>query len=196
MTKHTKQGHVLPQEVLDTFTSLSARTTSNELERHAYIKALRERGWTLDSIGIAVGVTRERIRQIAVAVPMSEAIRVAANGYPIPEPPKIIEKSSPQFVEPSEETLKRLLELQPYAQQVRSYGKAYRKEAEEYTWLVNYAHTVEGVTLYRLAKRLGVTHGALRFRLARYGYKAPVSGASKAYTPILEENRINLRPTE
>jgi hypothetical protein len=56
MTKHTKQGHVLPQEVLDTFTSLSARTTSNELERNAYIKALRERGWTLDSIGIAVGV--------------------------------------------------------------------------------------------------------------------------------------------
>ena len=196
MTKHTKQGHVLTQEVLDTFTSLSARTTSNELERNAYIKALRERGWTLDSIGIAVGVTRERIRQIAVAVPMSEAIRVAANGYPIPEPPKIIEKSSPQFVEPTEETLKRLLELQPYAQQVRSHGKAYRKEAEEYTWLVNYAHTVEGVTLYRLAKRLGVTHGALRFRLVRYGYKEPITGKSKAYSPILEENRINLRPTE
>jgi hypothetical protein len=196
MTKHIKQGHVLPQEVLDTFTNLAARTTVNELERNAYIKALRERGWTLDSIGIAVGVTRERIRQIAVAVPMSEAIRVAANGYPIPEPPKVEEKSSPQYVEPSEETLKRLLELQPYAQQVRSYGKAYRKEAEEYTWLVNYAHTVEGVTLYRLAKRLGVTHGALRFRLARYGYKTSPVGQSKAYTPILEENRINLRPVE
>jgi transcriptional regulator with XRE-family HTH domain len=196
MTKHIKQGHVLPQEVLDTFTNLAARTTSNELERYAYIKALRERGWTLDSIGIAVGVTRERIRQIAAAVPMSEAIRVAANGYPIPEPPRVEEKSSPQYVEPSEETLKRLLELQPYAQQVRSYGKAYRKEAEEYTWLVNYAHTVEGVTLYRLAKRLGVTHGALRFRLARYGYKPSTVGQSKAYTPILEENRINLRPVE
>ena len=196
MTKHTKQGHVLPQEVLDTFTALSARTTSNELERYAYIKALRERGWTLESIGIAVGVTRERIRQIAVAVPMSEAIRVAASGYPIPEPPAAPVKTSPQFVEPTEETLKRLLELQPYAQQVRSYGKAYRKEAEEYTWLVNYAHTVEGVTLYRLALRLGVTHGALRFRLVRYGYKEAITGKSKAYNPILEENRLELRTTE
>ena len=196
MAKHTKQGHILPQEVLDTFTSLSARTNGNELERNAYIKALRERGWTLDSIGNAVGVTRERVRQISTAVPMSEAIRVAVAGYPIPEPPIVEEKSTREFVEPSPETLKRLLELQPYAQQVRSYGKAYRKEAEEYTWLVNYAHTVEGVTLYRLAKRLGVTHGALRFRLARYGYKSPVSGASKAYTPILEENRINIRPVE
>jgi hypothetical protein len=112
------------------------------------------------------------------------------------ETSRLYRKSTREFVEPSPETLKRLLELQPYAQQVRSYGKAYRKEAEEYTWLVNYAHTVEGVTLYRLAKRLGVTHGALRFRLARYGYKSPVSGASKAYTPILEENRINLRPVE
>jgi hypothetical protein len=196
MTKHTKQGHILPQEVLDTFTALSARTKGNEIERYAYIKALRERGWTLDSIGIAAGITRERVRQISNAAPMSEAIRVAASGYLIPEPPVIPEKTSPQFIEPTEETLKRLLELQPYAQQVRSYGKAYRKEAEEYTWLVNYAHTVENVTLYRLAKRLGVTHGALRFRLARYGYKTSPVGQSKAYTPILEENRINLRPVE
>jgi transcriptional regulator with XRE-family HTH domain len=190
MTKHTKRDHVLPQEVLDTFTALSARTKGNELERYAYIKALRERGWTLESIGIAAGITRERVRQISNGVPMSEAIRVAASGYLIPEPPRIPEKTSPQFVEPTEETLKRLLELQPYAQQVRSYGKAYRKEAEEYTWLVNYAHTVEGVTLYRLAKRLGVTHGALRFRLARYGYKPAPQGTSKAYNPILEENRL------
>jgi hypothetical protein len=39
-------------------------------------------------------------------------------------------------------------------------------------------------------------HGALRFRLARYGYKTSPVGQSKAYTPILEENRINLRPVE
>jgi hypothetical protein len=73
---------------------------------------------------------------------------------------------------------------------VRSNGKAYREEAEEYTKLLNYAHTVEGVTLYRLAKRLGVTHGALRFRLVRYGYKKPVTATSKVYNPILKENRI------
>jgi hypothetical protein len=95
------------------------------------------------------------------------------------------------YIEPSPETLKRLLELQPYAQQVRSSGKKYRAEAEEYTSLLNHAHTVEGVTLYRLAKRLGVTHGALRFRLVRYGYKKTVTATSKVYNPIIKENRIN-----
>lgn len=186
MAKHTRQNHVLPSEVADQFT----RVVSDR-DRNAYIKALRERGWTLESIGVTAGITRERVRQISDKTPMTEALRVAIEGYAIPEPPVIEEPEPRQFVEPSEETLRRLLELQPYAQQVRSYGSQYRKEAEEYTWLINYAHTVEGVTLYRLAKRLGVTHGALRFRLARYGYKKPVFAQSKAYTPILRENRVD-----
>ena len=193
MTKYIKSNLELPQEVHSQFERITA-----DSDRNAYIKALRERGWSLDSIGKCVvgQLTRERVRQISHAVPMSEAIRVAASGYPIPEPPKYPEKVSPKFIEPSEETLNRLLELQPYAQQVRSYGKAFRKEAEEYTWLVHYAHTVEGVTLYRLAKRLGITHGALRFRLARYGYKPAPEGNSKAYTPILEENRLTTFKSE
>jgi hypothetical protein len=185
MTKHTKQHHTLPDEVVRAFETITA-----DRDRNAYIKALRERGWTLESIGVAAKVTRERVRQISDKIAMSEALRVAIEGFPIPEPPIIPEPEPRTFVEPSDETLRRLLELQPYAQQVRSYGSQYRQEAEEYTWLVNYAHTVEGVTLYRLAKRLGVTHGALRFRLARYGYKKPVSAQSKAYTPILMENRM------
>lgn len=184
MTKHTKQGHVLPEDVRQTFETITA-----DSDRNAYIKALRERGWTLDSIATSASITRERVRQICNKIPMSEALRIAIAGYPIPEPPIIVEPEAREYVEPSEETLRRLLELQPYAQQVRSYGTQYRKEAEEYTWLINYAHTVEGVTLYRLAKRLGVTHGALRFRLARYGYKKPINAQSKAYTPILTENR-------
>jgi hypothetical protein len=108
----------------------------------------------------------------------------------IPEPPVKQEREKPVYVEPNPDTLARLLELQPYAQQVRSNGKKYREEAEEYTKLLNHAHTVEGVTLYRLAKRLGVTHGALRFRLVRYGYKQPVTATSKVYNPIVKENRI------
>ncbi len=184
MPKHTKQNHVMPAEVRDQF----AKEMSDH-DRNAYIKALRERGWTLDSISAVAGISRERVRQVSDRTRIADALRVAVEGYAIPEPPIIEEPETRQFVEPTDETLKRLLELQPYAQQVRSYGSQYRKEAEEYTWLINYAHTVEGVTLYRLAKRLGVTHGALRFRLARYGYKKPVNAQSKAYTPILSENR-------
>lgn len=186
MTKHTKQNHTLPSEVAERFSMVAS-----DRDRNAYIKALRERGWTLESIGVTAGITRERVRQISDKTPMADALRVAIEGYPIPEPPIIAEPEPKNYVEPSDETLRRLLELQPYAQQVRSYGTQYRQEAEEYTWLINYAHTVEGVTLYRLAKRLGVTHGALRFRLARYGYKKPVTAQSKAYTPILRENRID-----
>lgn len=187
MAKYKKINHSLPQEVIDQFTAITA-----DRDRNAYMKALRERGWTLDSIGAVSGVTRERVRQIESGTPMSEALRVAIDGYPIPEPPKYEEKTpaSDKYIEPSPETLSRLLELQPFAQQVRSYGTQYRREAEEYTWLLNYAHTVEGVTLYRLAKRLGVTHGALRFRLARYGYKKPQNAESRVYTPVLQENRL------
>jgi transcriptional regulator with XRE-family HTH domain len=182
---YKKSHHVLPDGVRETFTAII-----DDLDRDAYIKALRERGWTLDSIGACVGLTRERIRQICNATKFQEAIRIAAAGHFIPEPPVVPGKPKKEYVEPTPETLQRLLELQPLAQQVRSYGKQYRKEAEEYAWLINYAHTVEGVTLYRLAKRLGVTHGALRFRLARYGYKEPISGNSRAYTRIIEENRF------
>jgi transcriptional regulator with XRE-family HTH domain len=189
MTKYRKANIKLSQEVIDHFALLGT-----DRDRNAYMKALRERGWTLESVAECTNLTRERVRQIAAGIPMSEAFRVAASGYPIPEPPNFEEKvpASDKYIEPTSETLTRLLELQPFAQQVRSYGSRYRKEAEEYSWLVNYAYTVEGVTLYRLAKRLGVTHGALRFRLARYGYKKPVNALSAAYTPILEENRVHL----
>lgn len=186
MPKYTKKLHVLPEEV-----TTAIKNVASDRDRNAYAKALRERGWTFESIGAATGITRERVRQIVDKTPMREALRVAIEGYFIPEPPIIEEPEPRHYVEPSDETLRRLLELQPYAQQVRSHGSQYRKEAEEYTWLINYAHTVEGVTLYRLAKRLGVTHGALRFRLARYGYKKPVFAQSKAYTPILSENRVD-----
>jgi transcriptional regulator with XRE-family HTH domain len=187
MAKYKKHNLTLPQEVIDQFSTITA-----DRDRNAYIKALRERGWTLESVGVVSGISRERVRQIESGIPMAEALRVAIEGYPIPEPPKYDEKvpASEKYVEPTPETLSRLLELQPFAQQVRSYGTKYREEAEEYTWLINHAHTVEGVTLYRLAKRLGVTHGALRFRLVRYGYKQPVSAESKAYTPILTQNRL------
>jgi hypothetical protein len=110
-------------------------------------------------------------------------------GIEIPAPPSKAEREKRTYVEPTPQTLKRLLELQTYAQQVRSNGKKYRAEAEEYTALLNHARVVEGVTIYRLAKRLGITHGAVRFRLARYGYIQPKSGSSKVYQPIVSDNR-------
>lgn len=185
MTKeanYIKKNQKLPDEIKQHF-----EVFSNGHKRDQLIKHLVKANWTYEAISNASDLTRERVRQIS----NSTAYEPDALGIDIPEPPLKPERTGPTYIEPSPETLKRLLELQPYAQQVRANGAKYRAEAEEYTRLLNHAHTVEGVTLYRLAKRLGVTHGALRFRLVRYGYKKPITATSKVYTPIVKENRVS-----
>ena len=179
---YVKKNQQLPEYITEIFEDVSG----NSPQRDFLIRSLRKNEWTLEAIATASKLTRERVRQISTSDSPDQEFPVE-----IPEPPVHAVKAKPVYVEPTEATLNRLLELQPYAQQVRSNGKKYREEAEEYTKLLNYAHTVEGVTLYRLAKRLGVTHGALRFRLVRYGYKTPVTATSKVYTPIVKENRVN-----
>lgn len=181
--KYIKKNQRLPEEIKAQF-----ELFSDNQRRDSLIKLLVDANWTYEAISNASGLTRERVRQIANS---SAAAALAAElGVTIPEPPIKEEKTAPEYVEPHPDTLARLLELQPYAQQVRSNGKKYREEAEEYTRLLHHAHEVEGVTLYRLAKRLGVTHGALRFRLVRYGYKKPVTATSKVYQPISSKNRL------
>jgi hypothetical protein len=186
MTKMTneyvKKNQKLPADIIKFFMSSPDTEVRDKL-----IRELSENHWTYEAVATACGITRERVRQICLSDPSGP---LGAFSFEIPTPPVKVEREKRTYIEPTPETLKRLLELQPYAQQVRSYGKAYREEAEEYTKLLNHAHTVEGVTLYRLAKRLGVTHGALRFRLVRYGYKKPVTATSKVYNPILKENRL------
>ena len=181
-TPYIKKHQVLPENIKAAFDSIIDSDT-----RDALIYDLRKVEWTLESIASASGLTRERVRQISMTEP-DDSVR--DKSVVIPSPPLKPERPKPVYIEPAPETLKRLLELQPFAQLVRSNGTKYRAEAEEYTALLNHAHVVEGVTLYRLAKRLGVTHGALRFRLVRYGYKKPVNATSKVYTPILDENRV------
>lgn len=180
--KIKKRLVLLPPEVNNAFATLT-----DPDQRDDYIRILRSKGWTLEAIAKVCGVSRERIRQIALT-PHTNAITTEA--LPIPNPPLVEQKPKPVYVEPHPETLARLLELQPYAKQVRSKSTKYRAEAEEYTKLLAHAHFEEGVTLYRLAKRLNVTHPAIRFRLARYGYKPSANGTSKVYTPIKTENRV------
>lgn len=179
-TEFIKKNQQLPDYIHDEFDQIIDTEIRDQL-----IRQLRSNGWTLESIASATDLTRERVRQIS----NKESLLAVRIDVELPTPPLKPVKAAPTYIEPHPDTLRRLLELQPYAQQVRSNGAKYREEAEEYTALLNHAHTVEGVTLYRLAKRLGVTHGALRFRLVRYGYKTPVSATSKVYAPINPENR-------
>lgn len=192
-SEYVKVNHQLPQEVVEAFAKIGTDT----LQRNAYIRVLRNNHWSLQSIADAAGgMTRERIRQITegsyAGSDTSSAISDSLK-FPVPTPPLKAVKEPKVYAEPSKETLARLLELQPLAQQVRSHSPKYRQEAEEYTSLLNHAHKVEGVSLYRLAKRLGVTHGSLRFRMARYGYLTSHNSTSSCYKPILEKNRYTLQ---
>ncbi len=183
--KYIKKNQRLPEKIKKAFDKINDNT-----ERDYLIKQLVDANWTYEAISNASGLTRERIRQIANAANEQLAKEFSFDlNIEIPEPPQKEERPKREYIEPSPETLARLLELQPYAQQVRANGKKYREEAEEYTRLLNHAHKVEGVTLYRLAKRLGITNGAIRFRLARYGYIKPKTAKSKVYTPVIKENR-------
>lgn len=178
----------LPEECADNLIVLDG--TNRDLMKD-YIVALRTRGWTLESIAVPLGKSRERIRQLELEVtdPSGSTARVESAGLDLTSPPRkaIVERVTIPRIEPDAEVIARLRELQPLAQKVRSSGGAYRAEAEEYTRLLN-DENVRGVSLYRLAKELDVTHAALRFRLVRYGYKSSTSTA-KVYQTILDKNR-------
>jgi hypothetical protein len=189
MSAYTKQNHKLPVAVSFIFIDIS----ENRELRDNYISVLRETGWTLQSIAIACGLTRERVRQLSARKSNPAVVKTLISlGAVIPNPPKKEDKSPVKKPEIDPETLKKLLELQPLAQKVRSNSKNYREEAETYTALLYDAYKNQGISLYRLAKLLGITHGAIRFRLARYGYIQPGTGESRVYTPVKAENRVKI----
>lgn len=180
--------------VLPTDVAAALRTAHADVDKRylqSIIVSLRQEGWTLASIAAPLGVSREWIRQIESSVEdTDDALRFAARTeFTAPERPHIPEPVRLVKPRPEPETLARLKELQPYAQRVRANSSQYRAEAEEYTRLLYKEHNDRGVSIYRLAKELGVTHGALRFRLVRYGYHKTDS-SSKVYKPILDKNRM------
>jgi hypothetical protein len=189
MTKYQKVSLTLPEETWNALRKADTNPDRNELK--SYIVALRQEGWTLESIAKPLGVSREWIRQMeADQADIEVAVSFARSmGFTVPERP-IVEKP-PRAVkpQPDPEVLARLKELKPMAQLVRSSSPRYRAEAEEYTRLIFEEYSNRGVSLFRLAKELEVSHGALRFRLVRYGYKETTS-TSKVFQPINEKNRL------
>jgi len=185
VTQYQKVNLTLPPETVSQLRAVEP----NRVLLPSVIVALRANGWTLESIAEPLGMSRENIRLIAQQSDLHNAISEAKlSGFIIPTPPLVVVKPKVERAKPLPENIARLKELQPFAQQVRANVTRYREEAEEYTRLLNHEHVDRGVSVYRLAKELGVTHGALRFRLVRYGYKTTDS-ISKVYRPIREVNR-------
>lgn len=190
MLKPRKRNLELPQEVRDEFELLSEYDLDT---RNAYMRLLRDRGWTLQSIADAVGgISRERVRQCIDSIDSDAAFAISIDTknedervtFLLPDPPPLEPRTSPRvIVDPSPETLARLKELKPLASKVRYGHSSYRDEAEEYVALLWHAHTVEGVSVYRLGQLLGTQSCGIQSRFVRYGYKTS-NGASKSFSPI------------
>jgi lambda repressor-like predicted transcriptional regulator len=182
-TKVRKRLVKLPPEI----TTLLGSVSNSEV-RDDYVRNLRSAGWTLQAISDAIGVSRERVRQICE---MPQSGTGVAESMPVPTPPIVEPRTKKVYKDPSPELVAQILALQPKAQQVRSNSSRFRAEAEEYTRLVNQAR-LEGTSIYRLSNILGLSPSALRFRLTRYGYMpAPNESSSAVYRPIRKENRVS-----
>lgn len=198
---YVNNNQKFPTHLVEVYQDVSAGLDKKTLisMRRNYAMVLKSAGWTYQTISGLFGVSREAVRQmIAVhSEDNSEASSrevVESYGLAVEHPPTKPEREKKVYAEPEPEVLARLLELKPLAQQVRSSSPRFREEAEEYTRLVYETHK-SGVSLYRLAKRLGVTHSALRFRLVRYGYET-AEGTSAVYKPIVAKNRAASDKTE
>ncbi len=168
----------LPAEVTAAFAGLDTES------RDAYAAALRGAKWTLQSIAAASGLTRERVRQVVKAVYESNGVGDDPRlvGLPLPFPPAKPVKVPRTFVEPDPDKLARLLVLKPVVSRTRAATTG-SPEVVEYNRLVNEVVTADGVPIYRLALRLGVSSSAIQSRLVRYRFKES-EGTSKAYTLV------------
>lgn len=172
-----KANQVLPEETAQAL----LESKSNKQAFRANIQALCQAGWTAVAVSNALGMTRERVRQI-----MNYDLDVNPS-ISIPSPPEKIERektSRREVLTPDPDVLERLLELKPIAQSVRFAHRQGRQETEEYTRLL--ADEVNrGVSVYQLAKALGVTNNAIRFRLVRYGYLEPTETVAKNHPHLV-----------
>jgi predicted transcriptional regulator len=180
-TRIPKSDLTLPKEVADILTGLPLA------ERKAYASELRKAGWTLQSIATPLNITRESIRLYGLAEHSNEVLAKISH-LPIVEPLKVqVFVERVKRVKPDPQVIAQLKELQPKAMGIRGKTKKNRDEAELYTKLI-YELMESGVSGYRIAKELGVTHSALAFRLVRYGYTTS-EGKSRSYRPLTHRSK-------
>ena len=181
--KEVTEGKPIKNQLLTPEVYLIFNSFKTKEERNQYVWRLRkEEGWSLESIGQAVGVTREMIRLIVDKLDQAPfQLMLSVASHPVPKRArvaKVVYRKTP--IDP--EALKVLKELHATATLLRGKGSKNRAEAEEFTRLLN-EQTLLGVSTYTLAKELGLTVGAINLRLIRYGYRK-TAGHSKATTRI------------
>lgn len=139
---------------------------------NGYILALRQAGWKLAAIGAALEVTREAVR-----LREAQATHVTRR-FGVPSPPRKLEPI--KAVKPSISTadVAKMRALFVGARKVNGatpLDHPSRQDSIDLSELMAEIH-LSGVSIYRIAKTLGVSHLAVRARLARHGYLAPITG--------------------
>ena len=180
-TRKVKSVMTLPKEVSEALIGLPLA------ERKAYATQLSNAGWTLQSIATPLNITRESIRLYGLTEHSGEVLAKISH-LPVPEVPTVeIYKTMIKRVKPDPQIMAQLKELQPKATSIRGKTTKNREEAELYTKLI-YELIESGVSGYRIAKELGITHSALAFRLVRYGYTTS-NGKSRSYRLLTHRSK-------
>lgn len=167
----------------------TGKDSPENLRLNGFILALRRAGWPLAAIGKPLGYTREAIR-------LREQRALPVDGLPpVPAPPHIPTQAELQQEAVAARRAARLAPLRPdvvsrmqeLAAQARTVngttpaGDPRRRASVELTELIA-AVLAEGATIGGVARALGVTYPAIRFRLGRHGYLTlPDSQAHSVY---------------
>lgn len=134
----------------------------------AAVLAATERGWTYRAVANALGVSLERVRQLATSGP-----RQSGSPIEIPEPPSRPEpfkrEPPPTLTEGQAEQLRDLKRRSNVSGPLPDDHPTV-VAAQEFARLVD-LHLKAGHRISDLARSVGISRTALQFRLGRYGYR-------------------------
>ncbi|HZM83815.1 MAG TPA: hypothetical protein VFC19_49485 [Candidatus Limnocylindrales bacterium] len=165
-TKGLRMHLSLPEPFAAELRGLYTRLSAPSAELCATVSAARRRGWTLVSLGNALGVSRERVRQWAETADINQPITLEIPDLPPkPEPYKhVIPTLTPQQVEQLRD-----LRHKAMAMGCKDANHPAIAAGHEFAVMVN-GYVAAGHRLRDIARELGITSGALRFRLGRWGF--------------------------
>lgn len=159
---------VVPDGFAETLRSLR-RTRDRRLAMTLRLAA--QEGWTYVALAQPLGITRERVRQLANgATGHANGVDIPPPPYrPDPEPKPAPPPPPPALGKDEVGHLRRMWKKVKTVNGATPVDHPLRELSQQFTGELAAAHD-RGVSVYMLAKQLGVSHGAIRFRLGRHGH--------------------------
>lgn len=164
-------------------------------DRDTLLRVAAETGWTQSALAEVLGFTRQYVSQrIALAPPgWIDPVEPPPPLPPLPPPPRKPKRET-KHVPP--ELVAEAKQLHVRARRVTGRTPAHhpdRKAGVELTALMWRLIQQDGITMYRVAKDLGLSPAAVGLRLQRYGYVKPMPSVAKVLPRVQLASR--LRPS-